>query len=74
MVEELLIFYHRVGVKNSIDRSINFILQCKDIPADLAMGVLEHSGIETTKDIWWVILSIGGADGCFEGCCEVMAI
>lgn len=38
------------------------------------MGVLEHTCVESAEDVRGVILSVGGADGCFECRGQVMPI
>lgn len=74
MIEQLQILDHRIRVEYRIDRCIHFVFEGKDIPADFAMGVLEHACVESAEDVRGVVLGIGGADRCFERRGQVMSI
>lgn len=45
MVEEFLILDHGLGIKNRINGGIDLVFQRKDVPADLAVRVFEHTSI-----------------------------
>lgn len=74
MIEQFQILDHRIRVEYRINWCINFVFEREDIPADFAMGVLEHACVESAKDVRGVILCIRGADGRFECRGQVMSI
>ena len=61
-----------VGIDNGVDGRVDFVFEGEDVPADLAVGVLEHACVEAAEDVWGVVLGVGGADGGLEGGSQVV--
>ena len=43
-----------------------FVLEREDVPADVAVAILEHAAVEPAEDVWRVVLRVGVADGVFQ--------
>lgn len=57
-MEKSIVFYHGLGIEDRIERSFNLVFECKAVPSDFTGTILEHTRIETTEDIWRVVLRV----------------
>lgn len=74
MLEHLEIPLHALGIQHRVQRRIDLILERKDVPADLALGELEHAGVEAAKGVGVIGSGGGTAKSRLEGSGEVVAV
>ena len=74
MVKKLKILDHRGGIEHSINWRVDLVLECEDIPANLAMRILKHACVEPPEDVWGIVLGVGRAQCRFQGSSEVVSI
>lgn len=49
MLEHHKIPLHALRIQNSVQRRVDLVLEREDVPANLALGELEHAGVKAAQ-------------------------
>jgi hypothetical protein len=50
------------------------IVQTEYVPAPVPRAEVQHPNIKTMKNVRWLILGVGGPDGCFKSASQVVKV
>lgn len=74
VLEHLEVLLHAPGVQHGVERRRDLVLEREDVPAELALGELEHARVEPAERVGVVGGGGRAAEGGFECRGEVVAV
>jgi len=74
MMEQLVVFYHRFGIEDRVQRRFDLVFQGKAVPSDLPVRVLQYPCVETAENVGRIVLRIRASNGRLEVGSQVMSV
>ncbi len=73
VTEQLQVFNHAPRIDNSVYWRIDLVFQGEHVPPNLTMCILKHARVQSSQDVWRIVLCIRRTDGSLESSGKVMS-